>query len=271
MSDVPAVPQGSDVSAPDVPEGSAVSAPDVTESTEASAPDVTESTEVSAPDVTDRDRWHAVDDYLTGLFIHEDEGLRAAREAGARGEVPAIEVSATQGAFLSLLVRMVRAERVLELGTLAGYSGVWLARGLSPTGRLVTCEFDQRHAEIAAETFRLAGVADLVEIKVGPALDTLDAFVVDGAPPFDLVFIDADKVNYPAYLARARSLSRPGTVIVADNVVRRGAVANAQSVDPVVQGVRGYLAQAAGDWLSTTVLQTVGAKGWDGLSISVVD
>lgn len=221
--------------------------------------------------MTDPDHWRAVDDYLIDLLVDEDDGLRAARDAAARGDVPAIEVSPTQGKFLSMLVRITGARRVLELGALAGYSGVWLARGLADGGRLITCEFDPRHAEIAAATFATAGVADRVEIRVGPALATLDAMIADEAPPFDLVFIDADKVNYPAYLDRVRRLSRSGTVIVADNVVRKGRVVEADTGDEVIDGVRAYL-EAAADApdLDTTALQTVGRKGWDGFSISLV-
>lgn len=218
------------------------------------------------------EQWRAVDDYFVDLLVSEDAALRAAHEAGARGDVPAIEVSPTQGQFLSMLVRIAGASRVLELGTLAGYSGVWLARGLPSGGRLITCEFEPKHAEIAAATFAAAGLSDRIEIRVGPALDTLDAMIATAEPPFDLVFIDADKNNYPNYLDRVLQLSRPGTVIVGDNVVRRGAVADPASTDPMVNGVQDFLAAAAGHpALTTTALQTVGRKGWDGFSITVVD
>lgn len=221
--------------------------------------------------MTDRDQWRAVDDYLVGLFVTDDAALQMAREAGSRGDVPAIEVSPTLGAFLGLLARMTRAKRVLELGTLAGYSGVWLARGIGADGRLVTCEFDPKHADIAAATFARAGLTDRVEIRTGAAMDTLDTMIAQDEKPFDLVFIDADKHNYPDYLARVLRLSRPGTVIVADNVVRRGAIVDAGSDDPSVAGIRSYLQAAAAPGLVTTCLQTVGGKGWDGLSITVVE
>lgn len=222
--------------------------------------------------MTGPEQWRAVDDYFVDLLITEDDALRSAHEAGARGDVPAIEVSPTQGQFLSMLVRMVGATRVLELGTLAGYSGVWLARGLPESGRLITCEFEPKHAEIAAATFAAAGLTDVVEIRVGPALATLEAMIAGGEAPFDLVFIDADKNNYPHYLDRVLQLSRPGTVIVGDNVVRRGAVADAGSTDPMVNGVQTFLAAAGNhQQLTTTALQTVGRKGWDGFSISLVE
>lgn len=222
--------------------------------------------------MTGPEQWRAVDDYFVDLLITEDDALRSAHDAGIRGDVPAIEVSPTQGQFLSLLVRITGATRLLELGTLAGYSGVWLARGLPEGGRLITCEFEPKHAEIAAATFAEAGLADLIEIRVGPALDTLDAMIAAGDPPFDLVFIDADKNNYPHYLDRVLRLSRPGTVIVGDNVVRRGAVADAGSTDPMVNGVQDFLAAASRHpGLTTTALQTVGRKGWDGFSISLVE
>lgn len=221
--------------------------------------------------MTDRDQWRAVDDYLVGLFVPDDAALQSAREAGGRGDVPAIEVSPTLGAFLNLVARMTGAKRVLELGTLAGYSGVWLARGIGADGHLVTCEHDPKHADIAADTFARAGLADRVEIRTGAAMDTLDAMIAQDEAPFDLVFIDADKHNYPHYLARVLRLSRPGTVIVADNVVRQGAVVNGDPDDPVVAGLRSYLEAAAGPGLTTTCLQTVGGKGWDGLAISLVE
>ncbi len=222
--------------------------------------------------MTGPEQWRAVDDYFVDLLVTEDAALRSAHEAGIRGDVPAIEVSPTQGQFLSMLVRITGARRVLELGTLAGYSGVWLARGLPEGGRLITCEFEPKHAEIAAATFAAAGVAEMIDIRLGPALDTLDAMIADADDPFDLVFIDADKNNYPHYLDRVLQLSRPGTVIVGDNVVRRGAVADAGSTDPMVNGVQAFLAAASTrPGLTTTALQTVGRKGWDGFSISLVE
>lgn len=221
--------------------------------------------------MTDRDQWQAVDDYFSELFVPEDAGLAAAREASRRGDVPAIEVSPAQGKLLELFARMVGARRILELGTLAGYSGVWLARGLAPGGRLVTCEFEQKHADIAADTFAKAGVADRVEIRVGAALDTLDAMIAAGDEPFDLVFIDADKGNYPHYLDRVVHLSRLGTVILGDNVVQGGQIVDESIDEPRVAGMRSFLQRAAQPGLSSTALQFVGSKGWNGLSITIVD
>lgn len=217
------------------------------------------------------DQWRAVDSYFIDLLVAQDEGLLAARAAGENGEVPAIEVAPNQGKLLSLLAMATGAKRVLELGTLAGYSTIWLARGVGADGRVVTCEFEPRHAEIAAANIAKAGLSDRVEIRIGPAADSLQAMIAHHTVPFDLIFIDADKPNYPQYLELCLELSRPGTLIIADNVVRRGRVADPDDTDPMVRGVRAFLdAAAASDRLDTTVIQTVGTKGWDGLSLSIV-
>jgi predicted O-methyltransferase YrrM len=215
--------------------------------------------------------WRAVDEYFTGLLVDEDDALRAARESSVRTVLPMADVAPNQGAFLALVARMCGARRVLEFGTLAGYSTIWLARAVGQDGRVETLEIDEPTAEVARENFVRAGVSDVVDLVVGPAAVSAEALVDAGAEPFDLVFIDADKPSNPTYLALALQLSRPGTVIVCDNVVRNGAVADAGSDDPRVAGVRAFTEMVAADpRLSGTVLQTVGVKGWDGFAIAVV-
>ncbi len=183
---------------------------------------------------------------------------------------PPHDVSALQGKFLHLVARMIGARRVLEIGTLGGVSTLWFARALGAGGRIVTLEADPRHAAIARANLERAGVADRVDLRVGPALDSLPALA--GEAPFDLVFIDADKPNNPHYLAWALKLTREGGVIIGDNVVRDGAVVDPASSDASVRGVRTFLDAIAGEpRLSATALQTVGAKGWDGFTLAVVD
>ncbi len=212
--------------------------------------------------------WRAVDDYFATL-VDEDDALVRAREAGARTTMPNAEIAANQGALLALLAQTAGARRVLEFGTLAGYSTIWLARAVGPEGRVVTLELEQRNAAIARECIATAGLADRVEVVVGSAVDSAQALIDSGAEPFDLVFIDADKPSNPAYLAAAMRLTRPGSLIVIDNVVRDGAVVEADSDDPRVQGVRQVVADIAADArLDATALQTVGIKGWDGLIIA---
>ncbi|MBI3792077.1 MAG: O-methyltransferase [Gemmatimonadetes bacterium] len=215
-----------------------------------------------------------VDRYLEGLFTPLDPALEHALAASDAGGLPAIAVSPTQGKFLHLLARMAGARRILELGTLGGYSTIWLARALPPDGRLVSLELSAHHAEVARGNLRAAGVGERCEVIVGPALASLaslETLRTRGAAPFDFVFIDADKGNYPAYLTGCLALARPGTVIVADNVVRRGAVLDAASPDANVQGARAFNAQLAADArLDATVLQLVGTKGHDGMAIAIV-
>ncbi|MBA4247259.1 MAG: O-methyltransferase [Microbacterium sp.] len=212
--------------------------------------------------------WRAVDDYFATL-IDEDAALVAARESGARTTMPNAEVSASQGALLALLARAAGARRILEFGTLAGYSTIWLARAAGPEGRVVTFELDEGNAEIARENLVAAGVADRVEVIVGPAADGARGLVADAVDPFDLVFIDADKPSNPEYLAASLHLTHSGSLIVIDNVVRDGAVVHADSDDPRVQGVRAVVADIAADArLDATAIQTVGIKGWDGLVIA---
>jgi predicted O-methyltransferase YrrM len=203
--------------------------------------------------------WTAVDRYVTDLLL---DPVPAAGDG-----LPPHEVSPPQGALLELLARVAGARRILELGTLGGYSTIWLARALPPGGRVTTLEVDARHAAAARENLAGAGVAELVDVVVGPALETLPR--LDG--PFDLVFIDADKRSNPEYLRWAIELSRPGTLIVADNVVRGGAVADPEDPDPSVRGVRAFLeALAAEPRVRATAIQTVGAKGHDGFALAVV-
>lgn len=222
--------------------------------------------------MTDEQRaWAAVDEYLVTELVAEDARLLAAREAGRAAGLPAIEVAPNQGRLLALLCRMVGARRVLEFGTLAGYSTLWFADAVGPTGHVTTLEIDPRHAEVARQNFTRAGVADRVRLIEGPAGDSADALVAAGEEPFDLVFVDADKPSNARYLATAVDLAHPGTVIVVDNVVRAGAVVDATSVDARVQGSRDVLhAMGTHPRLDATALQTVGAKGWDGLAIALV-
>ena len=219
-----------------------------------------------------RDTWTAVDRYIADHLIGEDPVLDAVLRANAEGGLPAIDVSPAQGKLLYLLARIHGARRILEVGTLGGYSTIWLARALPSGGRIVTLELSDRHAAVARGNLERAGFADLVDLRVGPALETLDGLVAAGAEPFDLVFIDADKARTPDYVARAIDLSRPGTVVIADNVVRDGRLADAETDDPGVRGNRRLHEELARDArLTATTIQTVGAKGYDGFTIGIVE
>lgn len=218
-----------------------------------------------------RERWTAVDRYISDLVVQPDPALAAALEASDAGGLPSIAVSPPQGKLLFLLVRACQARRVLEIGTLGGYSTIWLGRGLPPDGQLTTLELNPAHAAIATANLARAGLAGVAEVRVGPARDSLRRLAEEGAAPFDLVFIDADKTGYPEYLSLVMGLVRPGSVIIADNVVRDGAVADSGSADSNVQAVRRFHEMLAADRrLSATVLQTVGSKGYDGLAFAVV-
>lgn len=215
----------------------------------------------------DAERWTAVDDYFSGLLAPADPGLAAVLAANAAAGLPAQDVSAMQGKMLALFVAMARASRVLEIGTLGGYSAIWMARSLPEHGRLVTIEADSRAADVASRNIERVGLAHRVDVLRGAALDVLPTL----SGPYDLIFIDADKPNNPDYIRWALRLSRPGTVIVGDNVVRGGAVADPSSADPKVRGVRAFLdIVAAEPRLSATAIQTVGEKGWDGFVLAVV-
>jgi len=221
---------------------------------------------------TDIATWTAVDDYFAAALADADDALAATLKASDAAGLPAISVSACQGRLLQLLARMQHAQNILEVGTLGGYSAIWMARALAPGGRLVTLEALARHADVARANIARAGLADVVDIRVGPALESLPKLAAEGRPPFDFTFIDADKANNPEYFAWALKLSRPGSVIVIDNVVRGGAVIDATSHDAAVRGVRRLTALiAATPNVSATAIQTVGAKGYDGFILARVD
>lgn len=215
--------------------------------------------------------WSAVDDYIAGHLLGDDPLLEAALASNAAAGLPAIDVSPAQGKMLHLFARGMGARRILEVGTLGGYSTIWLARALPESGRLVTLELDPHHAETARANLAHAGLADKVEVRVGPASETLDAMIASGEAPFDFIFVDADKEGYPDYLRAAMRLSRPGTMIVFDNVVREGGILDPGHPDPRVQGTRAlFEAMAAEPRLSATAIQTVGAKKWDGFALGFV-
>jgi predicted O-methyltransferase YrrM len=215
--------------------------------------------------------WTAVDRYLDNLLVGQDAALEAALKASAEADLPPISVSPTQGKLLNLLARVRGARAILEIGTLGGYSAIWMARALPADGRLVTLEVDPKHAEVARANLERAGLAQRVEVRLGRALDSLARLEAENAGPFDLVFIDADKPSMPEYFRWALRLARPGTLIVLDNVVRDGAVIDASSPDPSVQGVRRLNELIASEpRVSATVIQTVGAKGYDGFALALV-
>lgn len=212
--------------------------------------------------------WREVDAYFVDLLVPQDEALTEARASGRRTTMPQAEVAPNQGRLLALLCRMSGARRVLEFGTLAGYSTVWLARAVGADGHVTTLELEERNAAIARVNLEWAHVGDRVEVVVGPAADSARRLIKDGVAPYDFVFIDADKPGNPEYLKASLELTRPGSVIVIDNVVRNGAVADPDSTDARVQGVRAVLADIARDErLEATALQTVGSKGWDGFTL----
>lgn len=212
-----------------------------------------------------------VDQYLSNLFAPHDAALQNSLTASTAAGLPEIQVSATQGKFLHMMVRLQKARTILEIGTLGGYSAIWMARALPSDGRLVTLEFDPKHAEVAKKNLAVAGLADRVDVRVGRALETLPKVAADGLGPFDLVFIDADKQSNPDYFTWALKLTRPGSLILVDNVVRDGAVIDAGSTDTSVQGTRRVLEMMAAEpRVSATALQSVGAKGWDGIAMAVV-
>ena len=216
-------------------------------------------------------QWTAVDDYFTELLVGQDPALEAALADSEAAGLPAIHVAPNQGKLLMLFARMIGARRILEIGTLGGYSSIWLARALPEGGKLLTLEFEARHAEVARRNIARAGLSDRVEIHLGPAIETLRRLVAERQALFDLVFIDADKENNPHYLALALALTRRSSLIIADNVVRNGTVLQQASRDPDVQGIRRFTELVAAEpRLSATAIQTVGAKGYDGLAIALV-
>lgn len=215
--------------------------------------------------------WSAVDQYFADLLIEPDPALAAALAASAEAGLPAINVSPNQGKLLHLLARAIGARRILEIGTLGGYSTIWLARALPADGRLLTLEADPRHAEIARGNIARAGLAGVVEVRVGKALETLPRLLDAGEGPFDLTFIDADKPSTTDYFDWALRLSRPGSLIIVDNVVRGGEVADPASESESVRAIRRFLDRLAAEpRVTATAVQTVGAKGYDGLAIALV-
>ena len=217
------------------------------------------------------DIWKKVDNFFTDALIPADGVLEAALAANREADLPAIDVTPLQGKFLEIMIRATNGRRVLELGTLGGYSTIWMARAVGLAGQVVTLELDSRHGEIAQRNLDNAGVADRVQLRIGPASESLAAMVSEKSAPFDFIFIDADKAGYPDYIEWSLKLSRPGTLIIADNVVRDGKVTDPSDPDPSIQGVRRFTELVADEpRLSTTVLQTVGSKGYDGFAIAVV-
>ncbi|WP_320781848.1 O-methyltransferase [Streptomyces sp. CRN 30] len=215
--------------------------------------------------------WNTVDDYFNELLVQEDDALTAAASVSATEGLPAIQVAPNQGKLLHLLARVRGARKILEIGTLGGYSTIWLARALPRDGHLVTLENDPHHAEVALANVARAGLEDIVDVRVGAALESLPRLAEEGAGPFDLVFIDADKPSNPAYLRWALELTRPGSLIIGDNVVRGGAVTDPENDDPSVQGIRRFVQDIAEHpRLTATALQTVGGKGYDGFTLALV-
>jgi predicted O-methyltransferase YrrM len=215
--------------------------------------------------------WTAVDQYINGLLVSNDPALSAALEASTAAGLPSIQVSPSQGKLLHLLARLRGARNILEIGTLGCYSTIWMARALPPGGRLLTLEADAKHTEVARANFARAGLAGVIELRLGPALDTLPQVAAEGRGPFDFIFIDANKDTMPEYFDWALRLSRRGSVIIADNVIRDGAVIDAASKDPDIQGVRRFNERlAAESRVSATEIQTVGSKGYDGFALALV-
>ncbi|HEX4019955.1 MAG TPA: O-methyltransferase [Acidobacteriaceae bacterium] len=223
-----------------------------------------------------QEKWTAVDRYLNDLFVPDDPALEAALEASTAAGLPPISVTPNQGKLLQLLAQISGARTILEIGTLGAYSTIWLARALPPGGRLITLEAAPKHAAVARANIARAGLDTIVELRLGPALETLPqlASEIPGPlipGPFDLIFIDADKPSYLEYFAWAMKLTHPGSLIVADNVVRDGELINANSSDPAVRGMRRFCeAVAAEPRVTTTAIQTVGSKGYDGFAVSLV-
>ena len=221
--------------------------------------------------MTAQDQWTAVDAYYTDLLVGHDPALEEALRASEAAGLPSIQVAPNQGKFLHLLARIQGARNILEIGTLGGYSTIWLARALPTDGRLITLEFNPKHADVARANLARAGVADKVDLILGPAIESLPRLAQEGRGPFDLIFIDADKPSTADYFAWAVRLSRPGTLIVVDNVVRKGAVTDPTSTDANVQGIRRFAqALAAEKRVTATAVQTVGSKGYDGFVMAVV-
>jgi Predicted O-methyltransferase len=218
-----------------------------------------------------QDLWTAVDAYVDSTLSLSDDALTGAIAANAEGGLPSIDVTAPQGMLLHLLARAMGAKRILEIGTLGGYSTIWLGRALPGDGHVVTLEFDPKHAAVAAANIERAGLASIVDVRVGKALDLLPVIESEDGGPFDLVFIDADKVNNPNYFEWALKLTRPGSLIIVDNVVREGGLADAISEDAAIRASRAVVERMGADpRVKATVMQTVGTKGYDGFAIALV-
>ncbi|WP_193509228.1 O-methyltransferase [Cryobacterium sp. BB736] len=215
--------------------------------------------------------WHEVDRYINRELVKQDAALAGVLQANESADLPMIDVSPAHGKFLMLLAQICRARRVLEIGTLGGYSSIWLAKGLQPGGRVISLEAMPKHAEVARANIRRAGFADRIEVRLAPAVETLAMMVNEGAERFDMVFIDADKANNAKYVEWALMLTRSGSIIVIDNVVRGGAVLSEDGGDPSVVGTRAAIELISSDpRLDGTAIQTVGIKGWDGFAIARV-
>ena len=220
----------------------------------------------------DKELWTNVDNYLVSILVPSDSALDAALADSTAAGLPQINVAPNQGKLLELIAKIRGARRILEIGALGGYSTIWLARSLPVDGKLISLELEPHHAEVARVNVDRAGIGSLVEIRTGPAADTLRAMIAEGTEPFDFVFIDADKEGYSEYFTLTLQLSRPGTVMVADNVVREGAVIDPHDADEQVIGIRNFLDTVKGDQrVSGTAVQTVGSKGYDGFALLVVN
>jgi len=218
------------------------------------------------------DIFSSVDDYIAGLLNPADEALTKTEASIENENIPPISVSPNQGKFLHVLAKLCQAKKILEIGTLGGYSTIWMARALPKDGRLITLELDQHHATVAARNINNAGLGNIVDIRVGKALDLLPAIEAENAGPFDMIFIDADKPPYTEYFQWALKLSRPGTLIVADNVIRDGKVLDPENTEPMVKGAQRFnQALSANTAVTATIIQTVGAKEHDGMALAVVN
>jgi predicted O-methyltransferase YrrM len=219
----------------------------------------------------DDPQWRAVDSYIADRLAPTDDILKATLEANARAGLPPHDVSPLEGKLLHILARAIGAKKILEIGTLGGYSTICLARALPPDGKVVTLESNPKHASVARANLEHASLSSVVELRIGPASETLPRMKAEGCGPFDLIFIDADKPSNPEYLKWSLQMSRPGTLIIGDNVVRGGAVADSACDDPSVVGVRQFIDMLATDVrVSATAIQTVGCKGYDGFAVAIV-
>jgi caffeoyl-CoA O-methyltransferase len=216
--------------------------------------------------------FESVDSYISNLFGDEDRAILDVEKAIAASGIPQISISPNQGKFLQVLARLCKARRILEVGTLGGYSTIWMARALPKDGKLITLELEPKHAAVAKKNFETTGLADKIEIRLGKAIDGMEKLITERAEPFDMIFIDADKEPYTEYFAAALKLSRPGTLIITDNVIREGKVLDPATTDSMVKGVQRFnKALAENKSVIATIIQTVGSKDHDGMAIAVVN